>query len=82
MYFAAIFKIIFLSPRTYYLGLMSCLISFERRKSSFEEHETIENYQKILSNVRIRTPNKARPRGYQSTVFTTRLKLDWYEWSS
>ena len=36
-----IFKIVFVSLCTYFLGWMSCLISFERCQSSCEEHGTI-----------------------------------------
>ena len=37
-------KYISLSLCTYYLGWMSCLISFERNQSSWEEHGTSEQY--------------------------------------
>ena len=40
-----------LSLCTYYLGWMSCLISFERCQSSCEEHGTSKHYKKILSTV-------------------------------
>ena len=68
-----------LSLCTYYLGWMSCLISFERCHSSCEEHRTSEHYQNNLVHGRIRTTNTARPPGYTSTVITTRLQLAWYE---
>ena len=75
-YFAA-FKIIFLSLCTYYLGWMSCLISFECFQSSCEEHGTSEHYKKNLVHGRNRTTNTARPPDYKSTVLTNRLIWDW-----
>ena len=68
-----------LSLCTYYLGWMSCLISFERCQSSWEEHGTSENYKKNLAHGRIRTTNIARPPDYKSTDITTRRQLAWYE---
>ena len=43
----------------YYLGWMSCLISFERYLSSWEEHGASEHYKKILSTVEFE-PRKRR----------------------
>ena len=45
----------FLSLLTYFLGWMSCLISFERCQSSCEEHGTNEHCKKKLIQGRIRT---------------------------
>ena len=45
VYFTA-FKIIFLSLCSYYLGWISCLISFERCQSICEEHGTSKHYKK------------------------------------
>ena len=47
-YFAAIFNIIFPSLCTYYLGLMSCFISFECCQCSSEEHGTSAYHKKIF----------------------------------
>ena len=57
VYFTA-FKSIFLSLSlcTYYLGWMSCLISFERCQSSCEERGTSEHYNKFLSTVGFEPP--------------------------
>ena len=67
-----------LSLCTYYLGWMSCLISFECCQSSCQEHGTSEHYQKNLAHSRIRTTNSARPPDYKPTVITTRPQLAWY----
>ena len=48
----SIFKIIILFLCTYYLGWMSCLISFKRCQSSCEEHKTSELYKNTLFIVR------------------------------
>ena len=71
VYFTA-FKSIFLSLCTYYLWWMSCLISFERCKSSCEERGTSEHYKKFLSNGGIRT-TKTAPLVLQRVPLTTRL---------
>ena len=66
---------------TYYLGWMSCLISFEPCQSSNADHGTSEHYKKSCNLVhgRIRTTNTARPPDYKSTVITTRQQLASYE---
>ena len=58
VYFTA-FKSIFLSLCTYYLGWMSCLISFERCQSSCEERGTSDHYKKFLSTVGFEPSNTA-----------------------
>ena len=57
VYFATIFKFTFISlcTVTYYLGWMSCLISFECCQSSCEEHGTSENYKNNRVHSRIWT---------------------------
>ena len=68
-----------LSLCAYYLGWMSCLISFVHCHSSCEKQGTSEILQKNLVHGRIRTTNTARPPEYKSTVITTRPQLAWYE---
>ena len=53
------FKSNFLSLCTYYLGWMSCLISFERCQSNCEERGTSEHYKKLLSTVGFEPLNTA-----------------------
>ena len=83
VYFMAFKSIFSLSLCTYYLGWMSCLISFERRQSSCEERGTSENYKKFLSTVGVEPPNTA-PLVFQlvplnhsatETINDTRLEL-------
>ena len=47
------FKIIFLFPCFFYLGWMSCLISFELCKSSCEVRRTSEHYKNVIIHSRI-----------------------------
>ena len=70
---------LYLSLCIYYLGWMSCLISFERCQPSCEEHGTSEHYKKNLVHGKIWTTNTTRPPDYKSNVITTRPQLAWYK---
>ena len=56
VYFTAFKSYLSLSLCTYYLGWMSCLISFERCQSSCKERGTSEHYKKFLSTVGFEPP--------------------------
>ena len=57
---------------------MSFLISFERCKSSCEEHGTSEHYKNILSTVGF-NPSTPASRLQVQTVLTNQPQLAWYE---
>ena len=69
------FKSIVLSLCIYYLGWLSCWISFERCQSSCEEYGTSENYKKFLSTVGFELPACPSNHSATGTVDDMRLEL-------
>ena len=93
--FKSTFLYLSISLCTYYLGWMSCLISFERCQSNCEEHGKSEHYQKFLSMVGFEPPTphplpssvSLSPLGYRDIwrheirTFTVLITLWYYKFS-